>query len=177
MVRSQNYYYKPFPLTRQARSDPPAPPSTYPTPSYAPAVYDFAWEVLDSYSGNDYGHQESRNDKTTTGSYHVALPDGRVQRVTYSVDGYGGYTAEVTYEGTASYPEVQAYKPSYPVAKPSYPVVQPYPAASQPAVVVKAAAPAPVEPEAPAAPVVEEPAPTPEVDIRVAEPVTPTIRR
>merc|ERR1712141_619501 len=96
----------------------------------------------DTYSGNDYGHKESREDKVTTGSYHVALPDGRVQRVTYSVDGYGGYKAEVTYEGEPKY-EPYEPKPYVPKPKPSYPV-QPYSQASEtrPAY-VQTAAPAP----------------------------------
>ena len=46
------------------------------------------------------------------GSYTVALPDGRVQKVTYTSNGYDGYVADVTYEGTAVYPEEPAYKPA-----------------------------------------------------------------
>merc|ERR1712083_946238 len=161
-ARSQNYYYKPYPdpQARIARSDPPAPPAYAPAaPAYAPGpylppIYDFAWDVLDTYSGNDFGHKESRNDKLTTGSYHVALPDGRVQTVTYTVDGYGGYAAEVTYAGEAAYPDTPAYKPApaY-VPAPSYP--KPTYAAAP--VVVKAA---PVEPAQPAVKV-SEPVPAP----------------
>jgi len=149
LARSQNYYYKSLPSADQARiprSNPPPPPAYAPAPGpYLPAAYNFAWDVLDTYTGNDFGHQEERNDKLTTGSYHVALPDGRVQRVTYTVDGYGGYAAEVTYDGEAAYPEAPAYIPA---PAPSYP--RPTYVKPAPAPVVKAA-----EPEQPAAKVSE----------------------
>ena len=57
--------------------------------------------MKDDYSNNDFGQNEERNGDVTSGSYYVALPDGRIQRVTYSVDAYGGYVADVTYEGEA----------------------------------------------------------------------------
>ena len=42
-----------------------------------------------------------------TGNYRVALPDGRTQIVTYTADpyGYGGYVADVKYDGVAAFPE------------------------------------------------------------------------
>ncbi|XP_076061374.1 uncharacterized protein LOC143037142 [Oratosquilla oratoria] len=69
-----------------------------------PANYKFAWAVKD-YSGNDFGHQESREDEHTKGSYYVQLPDGRLQKVNYKVDGDSGFVANVEYEGEAHYPE------------------------------------------------------------------------
>lgn len=63
--------------------------------------YAFSWAVKDSYSRNDYGHSERRRDRSTSGQYHVLLPDGRVQTVTYTADHYNGYVADVTYEGEA----------------------------------------------------------------------------
>ena len=96
----------------------PVPPSYKEYPS-APATYTYSWAVKDDYSNNNYGQEETRNDAVTSGSYYVFLPDGRTQKVTYSVDGYGGYQAEVTYEGTASYPETAPYKPATPAYEPS----------------------------------------------------------
>ena len=36
----------------------------------------------------------------------IALPDGRVQTVAYTADHYNGFVAQVTYEGTPTYPEL-----------------------------------------------------------------------
>ena len=83
----------------------------------APAKYAFDYAVKDEYSGNDYGHQETRDGYDTKGSYFVALPDGRVQKVTYYVNGKSGYVAEVSYEGEATYP---VHKPSHYKPEPHY---------------------------------------------------------
>ncbi|XP_063591472.1 pro-resilin-like [Penaeus indicus] len=72
------------------------------TPASGPAKYDFNYAVNDPPSGNDFGHQEARDGPNTQGSYFVLLPDGRLQRVTYNVNGDSGYLAEVTYEGEAT---------------------------------------------------------------------------
>ncbi|XP_042239583.1 cuticle protein 7-like [Homarus americanus] len=102
----------------------------HPRPSYSaapaypdtPPQYNSQYAVRDDYSGNDYGHEESRDGYNTQGTYSVLLPDGRVQRVTYYVDGDSGYVAEVTYEGEAQYPAYHpAPAPSYrPAPAPSY---------------------------------------------------------
>jgi len=70
-----------------------------------PAVYNYNYAVKDDYTYNDFGASENRDGYLTQGKYVVALPDGRVQTVTYSVDGGAGYVADVTYEGVAQYPE------------------------------------------------------------------------
>merc|ERR1739842_243991 len=102
----------------------PAPAYHKPAPAYhaaAPAAYDgpaepypFEYAVADDYSKAAFNAAESSTgDGNAVGSYSVALPDGRTQHVSYTSNGYDGYVAEVTYEGTAVYPE---YKPNYPAA-------------------------------------------------------------
>jgi hypothetical protein len=71
--------------------------------------YNFAWGVKDDASYNNYAHSESSDGNVVTGSYRVALPDGRTQIVYYRADS-NGYVADVKYEGEARYPE---NKPSY----------------------------------------------------------------
>merc|ERR1712223_843873 len=74
-----------------------------------PAVYNYNYAVKDDYTYNDFGASENRDGYLTQGQYSVALPDGRVQTVTYTVDGGAGYVADVTYDGVAQYPDAPGY--------------------------------------------------------------------
>ena len=83
--------------------------------------YEFAYQVKDEPSYNDFGHKESSDGKVVSGSYNVLLPDGRTQTVSYTADDYSGYVAKVDYAGEAKSPE---YKPAYKAAAypaPAYP--------------------------------------------------------
>merc|ERR1712021_128208 len=93
----------------------------HPAPAYAaapayadvPPAYNYGYAVADDYSGVNFGATETRDGYATSGSYNVALPDGRIQTVTYRVDdAYGGYIADVTYSGEAQYAPVAPYKPA-----------------------------------------------------------------
>merc|ERR1712002_856033 len=87
------------------RYAPPAPSYRQPAVADAPAQYSFDWAVKDEYSGNDFGQTENRDGDYTQGSYYVALPDGRLQKVTYSVNGDSGFIADVSYVGEPQYPQ------------------------------------------------------------------------
>merc|ERR1712001_287320 len=111
----------------------PAPAPYHPAPhapAYAdvPAAYNYAYAVADDYSGSTFGATETRDGYATSGSYNVALPDGRIQTVTYHVDdAYGGYVADVSYSGEPVYPkyEPKPYKPA-PHPAPYHPAPAPY---------------------------------------------------
>jgi len=95
-------------------------PSSYQGPSYdEPANYAYNYGVSDDYSGANFNAEENRNDYATSGSYSVALPDGRTQTVNYRVDdAYSGYVADVQYSGYAAAPAYKA-APAY-TAAPAY---------------------------------------------------------
>merc|ERR1719229_2180298 len=84
-----------------------APVVAHPGPAYhaAPDVvspYTYSYAVADDYSKANFNAAESSDGAgTAEGSYSVALPDGRIQHVNYHVNAYGGYVADVTYDGTA----------------------------------------------------------------------------
>merc|ERR1711971_846446 len=70
----------------------------------SPYTYNYA--VADDYSNSNFNAAESSDGAgNAEGSYSVALPDGRIQHVNYHSDPVNGYVAEVTYDGTAAFPE------------------------------------------------------------------------
>merc|ERR1711994_1053850 len=107
--------YKPAPIVyRPAPTPVPVtykPAASYVEPKYndVDAVYTWEYAVKDDYTNNDFGHKESRNGAHTDGKYYVALPDGRLQTVTYTVDGYSGYVPQVEYAGEAHYADAKPY--------------------------------------------------------------------
>ncbi len=106
-------YHKPAPSYHQPQ---------YKEPEYGPPKYAYEYGVHDDYQKVDFGQKEERDGYSTYGSYRVALPDGRIQTVTYHVDdAYSGYVADVKYEGTPHYaePHKQSYKPAPKYHKPA----------------------------------------------------------
>ncbi|XP_068207161.1 putative per-hexamer repeat protein 5 [Palaemon carinicauda] len=67
------------------------------------ASYSFRYDVEDPYAGNYFGHHEERDGDYTAGAYHVLLPDGRRQKVSYTVNGDSGFVAQIEYEGVANF--------------------------------------------------------------------------
>lgn len=61
------------------------------------ARYAFEYKIRDVNMRNEFGHEEKREGENANGIYHVALPDGRMQKVEYHADD-SGYHAKVTYE-------------------------------------------------------------------------------
>lgn len=95
--------------------------------------FDFNYAVKDDYYGTDFAHSANSNGDQVRGEYRVLLPDGRLQIVKYIADWKDGYTAEVTYQGEAKYPQgpggsgssIGAGSGGYPSG--GYPSVKPQP--------------------------------------------------
>merc|ERR1711971_388299 len=88
-----------------------APAYHAPAEVYADEVspYTYTYAVADDYSKASFNAEEqSDGASNVAGGYSVALPDGRIQHVKYTSNAYDGYVADVTYEGTAVYPEAPA---------------------------------------------------------------------
>ncbi len=124
--------YKPAPTYAPAKPvyHAPAKPAYHAAePEYnEPAVYAYNYAVADDYSGANFQAGENRDGYATSGSYSVALPDGRLQTVNYKVaDAYSGYVADVTYSGEAKYAAAPAPYKAAPAYKPA-PAYAPAPA-------------------------------------------------
>merc|ERR1739838_18871 len=103
----------------------------------APKPYSFSYGVEDPHYGPNFQQSEKSDGKNVDGGYTVHLPDGRIQKVTYTADHVNGFHANVEYKGKAQYPSkvgppfiVKPHKhephhePSYaPVHEPSYETV------------------------------------------------------
>merc|ERR1712226_1730925 len=79
----------------------------------------------DDYSGANFAQTEQRDGYSTSGSYTVNLPDGRVQTVTYTDNG-DGVIQDVSYTGTPQYGPtvgVAAHPVAHPVVAHARPVV------------------------------------------------------
>merc|ERR1739838_1104113 len=88
----------------------------YVEPTYVDEPYTYQYGVADDYSKANFNAAETADAAgVVSGSYDVALPDGRTQHVKYTSDNYNGYVADVTYEGVPVYPEEKPY-----VAAPAY---------------------------------------------------------
>merc|ERR1711921_19819 len=102
--------YKPAPVAYKEEVLPPQP---------------FAYEygVNDDYSKSNFKKSETQDaEGVVSGSYVIALPDGRIQTTKYTADKYNGFVAEVSYEGEAVYPPEPAggYGHAAPVVAPAY---------------------------------------------------------
>ncbi|XP_039761436.1 pro-resilin-like [Pararge aegeria] len=62
-----------------------------------PANYNFGYMVTDFNEGTDFGHHEERLEEKAQGEYHVVLPDGRKQTVSYEAD-ERGFKPQVSYQ-------------------------------------------------------------------------------
>jgi len=95
----------------------------YAEPAYPdePSPYTYTYAVADDYSKAAFNAEETADGAgTVSGSYSVALPDGRTQHVNYHANGYDGYVADVTYEGLAVYPDAPVYAAPVVHAAPAY---------------------------------------------------------
>jgi len=98
--------------------------------------HNFSYSVEDNSSGNQFGHSETSHAGDTEGTYHVLLPDGRLQTVEYTVRRHAGFQATVQYQGIArsvyqpveaqaySYHPSLSHQPTHPIQLASHPVSQ-----------------------------------------------------
>ncbi|XP_063709004.1 adult-specific cuticular protein ACP-20-like [Culicoides brevitarsis] len=65
---------------------------------YAPAHYEFAYEVHDDHTGDIKSQKETRDGDKVQGFYTLVEPDGHRRTVHYTADKHSGFVAEVKRE-------------------------------------------------------------------------------
>ena len=74
---------------------------------------DYHYQYTIDANGLHFGAQEETDGYSTTGQYHVLLPNGRIQTVNYRVtDDNSGFVANVQYSSIANYAKQK--RPQYP---------------------------------------------------------------
>ena len=69
--------------------------------------YGYQYGVEDTETNTSFQKSEAKDAAgVVSGSYVIALPDGRIQTTKYTADPVQGYRAEVTYQGSPVYPPV-----------------------------------------------------------------------
>ena len=72
-----------------------------------PDPFHFQYGVHDDKYYTDFSEVRTGDEAgNIKGEYTVALPDGRIQHVTYIADNYGGTVMDVKYDGEARHPDV-----------------------------------------------------------------------
>merc|ERR1711976_1070470 len=94
-------------------------PAPYVEEKLPPQPFAYEYGVADDYSKANFKKSETQDGNgVVSGSYVIALPDGRIQTTTYTADHVNGFVADVTYEGTPVYPPEP--KEGYGHAAPAY---------------------------------------------------------
>ena len=76
-----------------------------PVEKLPPQPYSYEYGVADDYSKTNFKKTETQDAKgVVTGSFTIALPDGRIQTTRYTADHVNGFVAEVSYSGEPVYP-------------------------------------------------------------------------
>merc|ERR1712130_669570 len=100
-------------------------PAPYVSEKLPPQPFAYEYGVADDYSKANFKKSETQDaNGVVSGSFVIALPDGRIQTTTYTADHTNGFVADVTYEGTPVYPpepkEGYGHAPAYKAPVPAY---------------------------------------------------------
>ncbi|RZF42587.1 hypothetical protein LSTR_LSTR001382 [Laodelphax striatellus] len=81
----------------------PQAPAPAPAPAEAPMPYQYEYKVENQtqnlyFTKNEQGNEAGR----VEGGYEVLLPDGRLMKVTYYVDGDSGFVPKIEFEENAN---------------------------------------------------------------------------